>query len=306
MATIEQRLNQGDLVIIDGAMGTELEHRGVPMDDLAWSGAAVIDYPDAVVAAHRDYIDAGAEAIITNTFGMSPFMLAKTRHADQAEAGLRQAVRLAHQARLAADRPDVAVIGSISTMGAGGDIDSPVAPPTADESARGFDLMVRVFEEEGVDAIALEMMQDLERAPRAMAAAKRSRLPVWLGLSCSRAEGSDDLVGFDYTDIQFADVLDALLPMGPDVVNIMHSDIRVTEDALAMVKERWTGPLGVYPESGYFTMPNWQFVDIIEPADLVREAKTWIDHGARLIGGCCGLGPDHIRALTAARGELEP
>ena len=306
MATIEERLNDGELVIIDGAMGTELEHRGVPMDDLAWSGAAVIDYPDAVVAAHRDYIEAGAEAIITNTFGMSPFMLAKTRHADQADEGLRRAVRLAHRARDESGRPDIAIIGSISTMGAGGDIDSPISPPTPDEAARGFDHMVRVFEEEGCDAIALEMMEDLDRAPLAMAAAKRGRLPVWLGVSCGRAEGSDELVAFDYPDIRFADVLDALLPMDPDVVNIMHSDIHVTEDALAMVKARWSGPLGVYPESGYFTMPHWQFVDIIEPADLVQEAKNWVKWGARLVGGCCGLGPDHVRALAAARGDLAP
>ena len=66
MATIEQRLNQGDLVIIDGAMGTELEHRGVPMDDLAWSGAAVIDYP---VLDTLRYIEFGSARFWTDEFG---------------------------------------------------------------------------------------------------------------------------------------------------------------------------------------------------------------------------------------------
>ena len=92
--------------------------------------------------------------------------------------------------------------------------------------------------------------------------------------------------------------------MGPDVVNVMHSDINVTPDALDMVRVRWGGPLGVYPESGYFIMPNWQFVDVISPEDFVAEAKKWVASGVRLIGGCCGLGPEHIRALAAARTEL--
>ena len=302
--TIEARLARGELIIIDGAMGTELERRGVPMDEFAWSGAAVIDYPDVVVAAHRDYIDAGAQVIITNTFGMSPFMLAATRHADRAEEGLRQAVRLARRARDEAGRPDVAIAGSISTMAAGGDIDSPLEAPSAAEARAGFELMVRVFADEGVDAIALEMMQDLERAPLALAAAKDSSLPVWLGLTCARSKAGDKLVGFDFSDIDFADVVDRLLPIGPDLVNIMHCDINVTPDAVEMVKAHWAGPLGVYPESGYFTMPNWQFVDVMSPEDLVAEAKKWVVQGVRLIGGCCGLGPEHIRALNAARAEL--
>jgi S-methylmethionine-dependent homocysteine/selenocysteine methylase len=306
MMTIEERLAGGELVIIDGAMGTELERRGVPMDELAWSGAAVIDYPEIVVAAHRDYIDAGAEAIITNTFGMSPFMLAATRYADRAEEGLRQAVRLAHRARDEAGRPDVAVVGSISTMAAGGDIGRPHKPITSDEACAGFELMMRVFEEEGADAVALEMMEDVERAPLAMAAAKHSKLPVWLGVSCARAKEGDGLVAFDFPATTFADILDCLLPMGPDVVNVMHSDVNVTPDAIDMVKARWSGPLGVYPESGYFTMPNWHFVDIISPGDLVAEAKKWVAQGVRLIGGCCGLGPEHTRALSAARAELMP
>jgi homocysteine S-methyltransferase len=302
--TVEEKLTRGDLVIIDGAMGTELERRGVPMDDLAWSGAAVIDYPDVVVATHRDYIDAGAEAIIANTFGMSPFMLAATRHADRAEEGLRQAVRLARQARDEAGRPDVAIIGSISTMTPGGDIDRRGKPITLDEARAGYEQMVRVFEEEGAQAIALEMMEDVEHAPVAMAAAKQSKLPVWLGVSCARAKDDDTLVAFDFPKIKFADILDCVLPMGPDVVNVMHSDVNVTPDAIDMVKARWSGPLGVYPESGYFTMPNWHFVDIISPEDLVAEAKKWVAQGVRLIGGCCGLGPEHIRALVAARAEL--
>ena len=62
----------------------------------------------------------------------------------------------------------------------------------------------------------------------------------------------------------------------------------------------WSGPLGVYPESGYFKMPNWQFVDIIEPDELVTRARVWADNGEQILGGCCGLGVPHIEALKSA------
>jgi len=304
--SIAARMAAGELVVIDGAMGTELERRGVPMDTLAWSGAAAIDYPDAVLSAHKDYIEAGAEAIITNTFGMSPFMLAATRYADMAEDGLRAAVRLAKQARDETGRTGVAIAGSISTMAAGGDIDNPRPAPTAEVALEGFRLMTRVFKDEGLDAIALEMMEDTHRAPLAMQAAKESGLEVWLGVSCAQPADGGELTAFDFPQTRFADVLDCLIPMGPDVVCVMHSDIRVTPAAIKVVQDRWQGPVGVYPESGYFTMPNWHFVDVISPEDLVAEAKGWVKQGARLIGGCCGLGPEHIRALVAARKELAP
>jgi S-methylmethionine-dependent homocysteine/selenocysteine methylase len=77
----------------------------------------------------------------------------------------------------------------------------------------------------------------------------------------------------------------------------MHTPIADIDESLDIVQRYWDGPIGIYPESGHFTMPNWQFVDIIEPQDLVQLARGWVDRGARMLGGCCGLGPSHIKAL---------
>jgi methionine synthase I (cobalamin-dependent) len=68
---------------------------------------------------------------------------------------------------------------------------------------------------------------------------------------------------------------------------------------LNIVRKHWDGPVGVYPDSGYFIMPNWQFVDLIEPPDLAEAAKRWVGEGVRMVGGCCGLGPEHIAAMRA-------
>ena len=63
--------------------------------------------------------------------------------------------------------------------------------------------------------------------------------------------------------------------------------------------------MGVYPESGYFTKPNWNFVEVIPPDELVREASGWVESGVRLLGGCCGTSPEHIKALRDAKPDFE-
>ena len=95
MPAWKDKLENGEVLIIDGAMGTELERRGVPMHAETWSGAAVLEHPEAIVAAHEDYIRAGAEVIITNTFGASPHMLNAMGYGDRDEEIIRSAVDLA-------------------------------------------------------------------------------------------------------------------------------------------------------------------------------------------------------------------
>ncbi len=156
----------------------------------------------------------------------------------------------------------------------------------------------------GVDLIALEMIVETSHASRAMQAALETGLPVWLGVGCKKTEDGR-IVSFDHTELEFATVLDAVIPLGPTVVNIMHSEIGAIPEAIELVRQRWSGPIGVYPESGYFTKPHWNFVDVIPPADLVTEALSWIRSGVRLLGGCCGTNPKHIKALHTAMPELE-
>jgi homocysteine S-methyltransferase len=70
MSTLQQRLERGDVLILDGAMGTELQRRGVPMDGIAWSAAAMATHPETVRSVHEDYLRAGAEILITNSSGV--------------------------------------------------------------------------------------------------------------------------------------------------------------------------------------------------------------------------------------------
>jgi S-methylmethionine-dependent homocysteine/selenocysteine methylase len=297
----KETLDGGDILIIDGGMGTELQRRGVPMDEVAWSGAAVLTHPDAVRETHEDYIRAGSRVITTNTFGSTRQMLEPAGYGDQVEAVHRDAVKLAMQARDNVGEESVAIAGSISTEPPSFDRDAFLSPEKELEAYREA---AGLLAESGVDLIALEMINDTAHASRAMQAALETQLPVWLGVGCKKREDGK-IVSFDHPDVEFATVLDALIPMGPTVVNIMHSEIRAVPEAIKQVRERWSGPIGVYPESGHFTQPHWIFVDVISPDDLVSEALGWVSAGARLLGGCCGTSPEHIEAFKSAMPELE-
>ena len=84
----------------------------------------------------------------------------------------------------------------------------------------------------------------------------------------------------------------------------MHTPPEATGPALDEVRRRWSGPMGAYPELGDFAAPNWQFTRQLSPGDFVSRATDWVRQGARLIGGCCGTMPQHIRALKEAEEVL--
>ena len=294
----QQKLENNRIVVIDGGTGSELQRRGVPMSEAAWSGLAVHSHPEVVRSVHEAYIAAGAEEIITNTFGTARFLLEPAGLGGEFERINRNAVRLAAEARDASGR-EVAIAGSISNLPPGMDAAN---YPDPEEELAGLGELAKILADSGVDLIALEMMQDTRHAARAMEAALETGLPVWLGVSCRQRAGGTGLVSFDLPGVDFARPLDTLIPMGPSVVNIMHSDIGATREAIAMVRERWSGPIGVYPEVGEFVAPNWTFDSDATPERLVEHARSWVDRGALLVGGCCGTTPAHIAALAAAFG----
>jgi S-methylmethionine-dependent homocysteine/selenocysteine methylase len=181
MSDLLQRLDGGEVVVLDGAMGTELERRGVPMDDAAWSAAALITHPDTVREVHEDYIRAGADVIITNTFAAARHVLEPADMGEQFRELNTRAVTLAKQAREnAADRP-VFIAGSISTFTARYDYSY---EPRAEKARANYLEQAEVLAESGVDVIALEMMRDLEQTTYALEAAVGTRATVWVGYSC--------------------------------------------------------------------------------------------------------------------------
>ena len=97
--------------------------------------------------------------------------------------------------------------------------------------------------------------------------------------------------------IPFDDLLTILDDAEVQAAGLMHSSADVIGDATAILQRHYKGPLIAYPDSGYFRMPHWRFEDVIEPEALVEFARTWVEDGVQILGGCCGLSPEHIMAL---------
>jgi homocysteine S-methyltransferase len=144
------------------------------------------------------------------------------------------------------------------------------------------------------------MCQHTDFSVAAIDAALETGLPLWIGTSAQTRKGSDSLSVFDHEDRDYHSLVEALAGFPAMIMNIMHTPVSDVDSAIETTRKTWNGPIGVYPESGYFTMPNWQFVDVIGEQELVDHAQRWVDDGIRLVGGCCGLGPGHIAAMRQA------
>jgi S-methylmethionine-dependent homocysteine/selenocysteine methylase len=286
------KMRQGKIILLDGATGTELEKRGVPMHSRAWSAEAVLTHPETVQAIHQDYIAAGADVITVNSFSLAKHMLIPADLSDQFRRLNSEAVKLAVRAREESASNRVAIAGSIAPT----TFCSGIIPgyPYTPEALSWYTEQAEVLAEAGVDILLIEMIEDLEKGSLAVRAACSTGLPVWLGFSCRCNEaGRLMLWNLRHT---LSEAVAAIAPIGGSVAFIMHTDIPEATAAFTELKTSWSGPLGIYAHSGSFVMPNWQFTDI-SAAAYARAAGVWIEMGAQLIGGCCGIGPAHIREL---------
>ena len=294
---IKDKLGNGDIVLLDGGTGSEIERLGVAMDARAWCGIAHVERPEVVRQVHESYIRAGADVIIANTFGTAPHIIKRLGLEDQVAEINRSAVRLALEARDNCGR-DVCVAVSMSSMPAFDEFYIPIN----DEVRAGFVRQAEWLAEAGAELIVAEMMRDVDVSDMVIAAARATGLPVWTGFSAS-TDDAGSLISYESPvrndePVPFRQMAEAVLEMGCDAAGVMHSSIHDTGPALAELGELWNGPTFAYAESGHFVPPSWKFEDVISPRDYLRYSRRWHSQGVQVIGGCCGIGPEHIRVLN--------
>ena len=264
---LDKKLAAGDVIVLDGATGTEIARLGGEMNAAAWCAVANRTHPGTVRRVHESYLEAGADVIITNTFATCRHVLEGAGFGDETVAINRRAVELAREARdrVSPDRP-VAIAGSMSntvawipgTLGP-----DPAFLPSPDKEAADYREMADTLAEAGCDLLVMEMMMDVERASRATEAALATGLPVWVGISTSRGPDGE-MIGWDIAREApgrlpqgyespvrepLETIVDALASLGPQVVGIMHSSLESTTLGLEVLFERWNGPVMVYPEA---------------------------------------------------------
>lgn len=234
MSKLERRLRDSGTLIIDGGTGTELERRGVPMDDASWCAAALESNPETVREVHEDYINAGAEMIIANTFTTSRHILEESGLGDRFEELNRRGMELAREARERAARRPVYVAGSISTFPPRLD---PAYHPPPERARKNYRDQARILAEAGADLIAFEMVRDVEHTRPALSAALETGLPVWLGFSATRDE-EGKLVLWESGETLAEGVAELAQP-DVSLVCVMHTLTENTPEALREIRAHW-------------------------------------------------------------------
>ena len=313
---LDEKLAAGELIVLDGATGTEVARLGGAMHGAAWCAVANRTHPEVVRRVHESYLRAGADVVTTNTFATCRHVLEGAGLGDETVAINRRAVELAREARerVAPDRP-VAVAGSMSNTMAwlpGTIVPDPDYYPTPEQEAANYREMADTLAEAGCDLLVMEMMLDVERAVRVTEAAFATGLPVWVGISTTRrADGS--LIGWDVETeeprrvsergtfpepIPLVEIIDALTALGPQVSGIMHSSVTATTPGLELLFERWSGPVMAYPETMHFDREDHQAQVTVEPEEFAGHCRGWVERGVQIIGGCCGTTIEHVRAMV--------
>ncbi len=288
---ILQRLEKRPLVC-DGAMGTMLYAKGVSpnrcFDELNLTS------PQLVKEVHMGYVKAGAELLETNTFGANRFRLAKFDLADKVrEINLAGA----HLARESAGE-DLYVAGSVGPLGLRLE---PVGATSLEEARAAFREQVEALADGGVDLIVVETMMDLEEAHQALLAVREAgSLPVVVQVTVQ--EDGNTLSGASPED--FARQLDA---WGADVIGI---NCGIGPAAVLEVLERMaavtTRKLSAQPNAGLPHSVDGRTLYLCSPEYMAERAGRFIQAGARIVGGCCGTTPQHIKAIKEAVKSLGP
>jgi methionine synthase / methylenetetrahydrofolate reductase(NADPH) len=275
-------------VLCDGAMGTLLYAKGVFInrcyDELNLS------QPDLIRAIHHDYLQAGAEIVETNTFGANAFRLARHSIADKVRDINRAGARLAREA---AKSFDVWVAGSVGPLGTRIE---PLGKTSFEEARQAFREQIAALAEGGVDLLMMETFGYLEELHQAMLAAKDvgARLPLVVQVTIDEdgncLDGSDPETFAPRLEEWGADVIGCNCSVGPVAML----------DAIERVRAVTSLPLAAQPNAGIPRSVEGRNIYLCSPEYMASYARKFVAAGARIVGGCCGTTPDHIRVMKSA------
>lgn len=284
-------LERGDVILFDGAMGTALYARGVfinrPFEELN------LTQPDVVRDVHSAYLDAGAEVLETNTFTANRFRLSPHGLEGQVEAINRAGVELARG--VAQGRAWVA-----GAMGPLGVRIEPFGPISRGEAAQVFAEQAHALANAGVDLFVLETFSHL---PEILVAVRAIRDLSDLPIVAQVAVGAG---GLTREGVKSGDAATQLVGAGADVVGVNCSDALSTLSALAGMRGAVDVPLSCQPNAGTVRDVEGRKLYLGSPEYFVAWGRRALGLGTRLLGGCCGTGPEHIRALRGVLGEAAP
>ncbi len=297
---IEQLMATDRCVILDGGVATELERVGPSgyrnQDAGLWGTAALYDAPYTVLQVHQRYVAVGCDVISTDTWSILSAPDIEATHTRGGVSGTdwmdiaRLGIRLGRQAIDAGGRTGQCALAFAIT----GDIDTGQRQET-------ISLLTRVLQEEPPDLILLETLS-LIRDPVTYATVEtllETGLPVWLSFRRCR-HGLCGVYGQHWGGPEgdlFGRAARRFEAMGVGALLINCVPPDHVSGMLPWLRNFTDMPLGVYPNLGYYTDAGWRFDQCLGPEEYARLARQWRAEGAQIVGGCCGVTPEHIAAV---------
>ena len=291
-------------ILLDGGLATELEARGYDISTDLWSAGLLQSDPQAIIDVHRAYLDAGARCIISASYQASRqgfvSLGISANAADELIAGSVLLARTARQQYLddnPGTEPAPIVAASVGPYGAtlhDGSEYTGNYGLSRDALRRFHEERLGILDRAGADVLACETIPDFQEAQVLCELLEKARSPAWISFSCR-----DERCISDGTPVEKAASLFRNHPRvhaiginctPPRLILKLIEQIKVAAPDKAII---------VYPNSGEkYDAGNHSWSGTVSPAECADAAKVWRDAGAKLIGGCCRMGPQHIAAMS--------
>ena len=296
-------MSHASLRLLDGGMGRELQRNGAPFRQPEWSALALIEAPEYVFEAHRAFIAAGARIITTNSYAVVPFHIGDERFTQQGLTLAGRAGALARQAASASNEP-VTVAGSLPpALGS--------YRPDLFDHQRSVAIHRQLIAglEAHVDVWLAETQSSIAEVRAVVEALDNNPKPLWLSFTLLDEVGEPPRLR---STEAVADAVRAAIELGAKAVLFNCSQPEVMGAALAQAREvleqlSQTLDLGVYanafPPVSSEAKANSTLLEIrrdLGPEAYLSWSRTWVAAGASIVGGCCGIGPEHIAQLRSS------
>jgi len=287
--SFNDRLNAGEVLVADGATGTNLQAVGLPpgTSPEEW----VFDQPDRIRALQRSFVEAGSDVILTCTFGGTRLRLKESRYADRVTELNRRAVELAREAAGART-----LIGG--SMGPLGLLLKPFGPVEYAEAVAAYAEQAQALSGGGVDVLAIETHFALEEAQAAVEGARQvSHLPLVVSFSYDR--GVRTMMGVKPAQVAEKFKLLDVAAIGANCGTTLENMDKIVQEYAAANSGLfiWAKPNAGLPSVDAATGRS---VYGVSPEQMGAFARRYVEIGARIVGGCCGSTPAHVRAIAQA------
>jgi len=287
------------ITILDGGMGRELMRRGESVAEPLWSANALFENPDAVRTVHIDFLNAGAEIVTANTYGLKPSALRQCGRLADHSAAFAMAIKIAREAIDACGSSGAKIAASLPPLATTYRADLVQSLDTLLDEYR---TMVRFSQDCGVDIILGETLSSAREGEAILAVSQDCGIPIWISFTVQQ-DGR-------LRSGELASEAGALMVEGGAQALLLNCSTpeSITRALIGLNNSPLRVPVGAYANLFPPVQPKYEFSengpnplrDELKPAVYVEHVQTWINQGAVIVGGCCGVGPEYIGAVRAS------